>query len=172
MDLRSLEELEDPFGKGSAGTDLERPPADKQFSFRIEAALSTARRAVEAKARKLITELTPDNSRLCDGASERANTYYKDLEDELRAKEKLLEDVKFELLTKIRGAHDNITKARYNEELKKINKRFELLKSKDAELFERYRKERMEELKTIESRRNMKPLLDLLAVGISLPTGN
>ena len=171
IDLETLEEVQDPFGK-STGTALEGPPPDKRFPARIEAALSTARRSTEARARKLISELAQDNSRLCDEASERANTYYKDLEDELRSKEKVLEDVKFDLLTKIRGAHDNITKARYNEELKKVNKRFEAQKAKDAELFEKYRRERMDELKIIESRRNLKPLLDLLAVGISFPAGN
>ncbi len=171
VDLQTLEEIQDPFGQKQAGTDVAKPPPEKQFASRIEAALSTARRAVEAQARRLCSELADENSRLCDAASERCNTYYKDLDDELRSKEKLLEDVKFDLLTKIRGAHDNITKARYNEELKKVNKRIEFLKAKDAELFDKYRKERIDELKTIESRRNLKPLLDLLAVGISVPAG-
>jgi hypothetical protein len=172
VDLQTLEEVQDPFVPKLAGTDLTKPPPEKQFIKSVEAALSTARRAVEAQARRTISELTDENSKLCDGASSRSNTYYKDLEDELRSKEKLLEDVKFDLLTKIRGAHDNITKARYNEELKKVNTRFEALKAKDAELFDKYRTQRLEELKIIESRRNMRSLLDLLAVGITVSAGN
>jgi superfamily II DNA or RNA helicase len=175
VDLRSLEQVNDPFPTAGGPADPEqglvRASPDPLFSSRVEAGMSTARKTVETEARKLSSELSAENSRLCDSAIARSNTYYKDLEDELRAREKAVEDEKFELVRKVRAAKDGNTKARYNEELKKVNKRYETLKAKNDRSIEKLHSERMDEMKRIESRRNIRPLLDLLAVGITLPTG-
>jgi len=176
VDLNTLDRAKDPFSNveeradGAADRGLTRSLPDPSLLSRVEAGLSTARSALDVEARALASGLAADNSRACDSAIERADAYLKDLEDELRAREKDIEDEKFELVRKIRAAKDQGSRSRHNEELKKVNRRYEAIRAKNERLLERYRSERLDEVKRIESRRAIRSLLDLIAVGITLPT--
>jgi hypothetical protein len=169
VDLGSLEVQDGPFEPDGQFIDGDgQAPAEDPLTC-IEASYSTARNSVEAKAKELARELASENDGLCDQALERINTYYDDLEAELTNKETLLEDEKYELLRKIRAAKDKRTKANYKDMLQKVNKKMDGLKTRHGKRRERYRTERLEEIRTVESKRAMRPSLQLVALGITLP---
>jgi superfamily II DNA or RNA helicase len=135
----------------------------------IEASYTSARRVVEDMGRRLGAELSRQNTVLCDQALERINTYYNDLEGELARKESELEDEKFEVLRKIRASKEKRSKDKYRAMVGKINKKIDGLRSRNARRREDDRRARLQEIKEVESKRALRPEIDLMAVGITLP---
>lgn len=173
IDLGSMAETIDPIHVlDSVAPDVDSGPdkdLDPMLASRVEAAYSTAHRTIETRSRELALGMTERNNALCDLSLERVNTYYNDLGDELARKEKVLEDEKYELVSKIRAGKEKRTRTKYREDLKKVNRRIEVLSKKNVRTRERHRSERLDEIKKIEARRAMRPVLELLTIGVSLP---
>jgi hypothetical protein len=176
VDLDTLAETIDPLDAlDSMAPEVNIGPEvdlDPMLGARVEAAYSTAHRAIETGARALSETMAERNNALCDLSLERINTYYNDLEDELARKEKVLEDEKYELVRKIRAGKEKRSRTKYREALRKVNKRLETLSKKNVKARDRLRSERLDEIKKIEARRAMRPILELLAVGVSLPNSD
>jgi hypothetical protein len=173
IDLGSLNETLDPTDAlDSVAPDLDIEDdieLDDMLGSRVEAAYSTALRSAESNCRELAADLTDENDRLCDLMLERMNTHFNDLEDELSRKEKVLEDEKYELVRKIRAGKEKRARTKYRDELKRVNKKFEKMTKRNTGLREKHREQRLAEMKEIEKRRALRPSLELLTIGITLP---
>jgi len=153
VDLGSLEVRNDPIGPEDPWQDMDDDDQelDQDLVSNVEASYSTARNSIEVTGKELARGLARENDALCDQALDRINTYYDDLEAELTDKVTLLEDEKYELLRKIRAAKEKRAKTKYKEMVHKINKKMDGLKGRHAKRRERYRMERLEEIRDVES---------------------